>query len=101
MKILRKHPPSCLGHSPMYQGGVTFSDIEEEKCLKASHLTLTRITKGLVENEEGARRRKRKITIENPREPILTVEANDENENKERGGYEAYSEQPMLSPLAD
>ena len=71
--------------------GVTFSDIENEKCPKASPFTLTGITKGPVENEEEERRRKRKITMEQPREPFLIVEAEDESENKESGGYEAHS----------
>ena len=44
----------------MYQGGVTFNEPDEEQSPKASLLTLTRITKGLVEGGEGERREKKK-----------------------------------------
>ena len=35
---------------------------------------------------------------EQPRETIPTMEAKEEFENEERGGFEDYPEQPMLSP---
>ena len=69
----------------MYQGGVTFSETEGEKCPKDSPLTLTGITKGPVEIEEGERRRKIKIIVEQPREPVLIVEAKEESDSEERG----------------
>ena len=45
------------------KGDVKFSDIEEEKCPKASLLTLTGITKGLVEGEEEEIRQSKKIKM--------------------------------------
>ena len=38
--------------------GFTFSEAGEERCPIASPFSLTRITKGLIENEEGKRKRK-------------------------------------------
>ena len=69
------------------KGGVTLSEIEEEKSPKASPLTVTRITKGLVENEEGERRRKRKRIVEQPRELGPIVEAKEESDSEERGCF--------------
>ena len=40
------------------KGGVQFNDEEEERCPKASLLTLTGVLKALVESEEGERREK-------------------------------------------
>ena len=79
------------------KGGVTFSEIEEEKCPKSSPLTLSGITKGPIENEKWERRRNRKITVEEPRELVPTIEAEEESDSEERWGFEAHSKQPMLS----
>ena len=60
---------------------------EEEKCPKASPLTLPRALKAPGKAEEVERIRKRKRTEEQPREPIHTVEAEEENDSgEERGG---------------
>ena len=87
----------------MYQEGVKLSDIEEEKCLKASPLTLTGIIKGPIEGEEGEKRqsRKRKKTeiVEVPREPVPTTKPIEESDSEKKGGYEVCLEQPMLSSL--
>ena len=70
---------------------VTFSKAKEERCLKASPLTLTGITKGPIEGEEGERRekgkkRKRVEVMEVPKEPIPTTEHEEESDSEERGG---------------
>ena len=63
----------------MYQGGVKFSEAEEERCSKAFPLSLTGALKAPVESEEGERRensRKRKSaeTVEVSKEPApITV----------------------------
>ena len=51
--------PPCLDHSPVYQGGVTFSETEE-KCLISSPLTLTGVLKALIRGEDVERIKKRK-----------------------------------------
>ena len=56
------------------KGGVTFSEAEKERCPKAPPITLTGITKGLVESEEGEKRRKIKRIVEVPKEPVPTSE---------------------------
>ena len=38
--------------------------------------------------------------MEVPREPGLTTEHEEEIHSEERGGFEAHSEQPVLSPIA-
>ena len=84
----------------MYQGGVTFSETEE-KCLKYSPLTLTGVLKTPKEDEEVERIRKRKIVEkEQPRETVPIVEAEEEFEIEEMGGFEDYTKQPVLSPNA-
>ena len=60
--------------------------------------TLTRITKGPIENEKGKRKRKRKRIVDQPRELVLTIEHEKKIHSQERGGFEAHSEQIMLSP---
>ena len=89
----------------MYQGGVKLSDIEEEKCLKASPLTLAGIIKGPVEDEEGEKRqirkRKRVEIVEVPKEPVSTTKPIEESDSEERGGYEVFLEQQVLSPTAE
>ena len=81
------------------KGCVKFSDIKEEKCSKASPLTLIGITKGPVEGEEeerieNSRKRLRAKTVEVPKEPVLRTEhaVESDNEEGEGGGrvYEAY-----------
>ena len=80
------------------KGGVTFSETEE-KFPKASPLTLSRVLKTPVEDEEVERIRKRKIVEkEQPMETVLIVEAEEEFENEEMGGFEDYIEKPVLSP---
>ena len=71
---------------------------DEEKSPKASPFTLIRVLKTLVEGEEVDRIRKRRRPNKKPRETVLTVEAEREFENEERGVFEDYTEQPVLFP---
>ena len=82
------------------KGGVTFSEVEEERCPKSSPLTLTEITTSPVEGERREKGKKRKIAevVEVPRELVPTTEHEEEIHSEERGGFEAHSEQPVLSP---
>ena len=73
---------------------------DEEKSPKASSLTLTEVLKTPAEGEEVERIRKRKRTEEQPREIAPIVEAEEEFLNEEMGGFEDYTEQPLLSPNA-
>ena len=83
------------------KGCVTFSETEE-KSLKPSPLTLTRVLKTPVEGKEVKRIRKRKmVEKELPRETVPIVEAKEEFENEERRGFEDYTEQPVLSPTTE
>ena len=50
--------PSLITHLCI-KGGIKFNE-EEERCPKASHLTLTGALKALVESEEGEKREHRK-----------------------------------------
>ena len=59
-KFSRNIPHPALITLLCIKGVVTFSEEEEERCPKASPLTLTGITTGLVEGEEGERREKEK-----------------------------------------
>ena len=74
------------------KGGIKVAE-DEEKSLKASHLTLTRILKTLVEGEEVERIKKRRRTKQQPRETVLVVEAEGEFGNEEMGVFEGYIEQ--------
>ena len=65
------------------KGGVKFSEAEEERCLKASPLSLIGALKALVESDEGERRRKMKRIIVQPREPAPTVVAEEEMSSEE------------------
>ena len=71
---------------------------DEEKSLKASPLTLTRVHKSPVEGVEVERIRKRKRTEEQPRETVHVEEAEGEFGNEEMGVFEDYTNQPMLFP---
>ena len=78
------------------KGGIKVNE-EEEKSPKATPLTLIGALKAPVGGEEIERIRKRKRTEEQLREPVPTVEAEEDNDSaKERGGFEADSEQPVL-----
>ena len=73
------------------KGGVKFIE-EEEKSPKASP-TLTRALKAPIEGEKVERRRKRKRTGKQPREPVPTVEAEEENDSvQEIRGFETHSQ---------
>ena len=77
------------------KGGVPFNKIEE-KCPRASLLTFTRVIKTPAQGEEVERARKRKrVAIELPREVTPVVE--EEPEIEERGCFEDYLEQSVLS----
>ena len=83
------------------KGGVTFSETED-KCLKASPITLIGVLKTPAEGEEVERIKKRKtMEKEQSRETVPTVEAEEEFENEERGGIKDYTEQPVLSPTIE
>ena len=82
------------------KGGVTFNETYE-KCPKSSPLTLTGVLKTLIGDEKVKIIRKRKIIEkEQPKETVLIVEAEEEFENEEMGGFEDYTEQSVLSPNA-
>ena len=66
--------------------GVKFNE-EEEKSPKASPLTLTGALKASVEGEKVKRRRKRKRIEERPKEPIPTIEGEEESNSEENGGF--------------
>ena len=51
-----------------------------------------------MEGDEVKRRRKMKTIKELPREPVPIIEVGEESDGEERGGFEAHSEQPVLSP---
>ena len=71
------------------KGGVTFSETEE-RCLRASPLTLTGFLKTPAQGEEVERARKgKRASIEMLREV------------EEIWGFEDYLEQPVLSPRAE
>ena len=67
------------------KGGVKFNE-EEEKIPKASPLTLTGALNAPIEGKEVERRRKKKRTEEQPKEPVPTLEVEEERDSKERGG---------------
>ena len=78
--------PPLLNHSPVYQGGVTFNEVEEQRCPKASPLSLTGALKAPIKNEEDEKRSKRKRRVEQPREPVPTEVAKEETSSEQRGG---------------
>ena len=68
------------------KGGVTFSETEE-KCLRSSPLTLTRVLKAPIQVEEVDRTRNRKMaTLELQGEAVPTVEERLETEERKGGG---------------
>ena len=72
------------------KGGVTFNKTEE-KCPRASHLTLTRVLKTLAHGEEVKRARKRnRAATKLLRKEITIVE--EEPETREMGGFKDYPE---------
>ena len=79
------------------KGGIKVVE-EEEKSLNASLLTLTGVLKTPAKGEEVERIRKRRRIEEQHREIVNTVKAEREVENKERGVFEDYIEQPVLFP---
>ena len=73
-KFLGNIPHLSLIKLLYIKGGVKLNEEEEERCPKASPLTLVRVSKAPMESKEGERRekiRKRKMveTAEEPREP--------------------------------
>ena len=101
-------PYSCVsgGGGGGGGGGLNFNEAEEERCPKASPLTLARVNKALVERNEGERRektkkRKKAETLKEPMELAPTVVSNEGASSKEIGEYEAYEEQPVLSFTVD
>ena len=79
------------------KGGIQVVE-DEEKSLKASHLTLIGVLKTPTEGEEEERIRKRRRKEEQYRETVPTVEAEVECGNEDRGVFEDYIEQPVLFP---
>ena len=87
------------------KGSVKFNEEEEERCLKASLLTLVGVFKAPIESEEGEKREKptkkrKRAKIKEMRDqaPVATT---GEGNSSEGGGYEAHLEQLELSPTAD
>ena len=95
--------PSLITHLCI-KGDVKFNE-DEERCPKASLLTLARALKAPVESEKGERkentRKRKRVNTEVPKEPAFTAVAEEEANREEMGGFEAYSKQPMLSSTAD
>ena len=62
---------------------------EEENSLKASPLTLIGALKAPIEGEEVERRRERKRAkaVEVPREPVPTIEHDEESYSKKTWGF--------------
>ena len=78
------------------KGGVKFSYKEEERCLKASFLTLIGVLKASIESKEGeikekTRKRKKVETKKEPREPAPIAMSDKGTGREERGEYEAYA----------
>ena len=88
----------------MNQGGVKFNE-DKERYPKASPLTLAEALKASVESKEGERRentRKRKRAhTEVPKETAPTAVVEEEASSEERGGFEPYTGQLVLSPTAN
>ena len=81
----------------MHQGGVTFSETED-KCLRSSPLTLTRVLKAPTQGEEEKRARKRnRVALELPKEATFTAKEEIETEEK-GGGWRLLRETSVLSP---
>ena len=89
----------------MHQGGVKFNKEEEERCPKVSPLTLDGVLKALVESKGGERREKAKkrnrAEIEEPKDQPHAAVFKEGASSEEMWGYEAYSEQQVLTPTAD
>ena len=77
------------------KGGVKFSKEEEERCQKASPLTLAGVIKALVESEGREKRKKtrkrKRAKLELPKDQAPTVFLV-ESDNSEGGRYEGHSE---------
>ena len=96
-KFSRNIPHPSLITLLCIKRGVKFNEEEEERCPKASPLTLARVLKAPVESEEGeirdkTKKRKRAET-EEPRDQAPTTVSEEGASSEERGGgcYEAYS----------
>ena len=90
----------------LIKGGVKFNEVEEKRCPKASPLTLSRVCKAPVESEKGesrekTRKRMRARPAKEPKELALVTVSEEEANGEEKGDFEAYAEQPMLSPTID
>ena len=57
-KFSRNIPYPSLITRLCIEGGVKFDEREDERCPKASHLTLAGVLKALVESEKGKRKEK-------------------------------------------
>ena len=84
------------------KGGVTFS-MTEERCLRSSPLTLTRVLKTPTQGEEVERaRKKKKVASKLLREAASIADEEREIEEKGVGGeVEDYSKKLVLSPRAE
>ena len=87
-----------------------FDEQEDERCPKASPLTLAGVLKAPIESEEGERRvkpTKKRMTVETEelRDQALTTISEEGANSEEAGGeglvYEAYSEKPVLPLTID
>ena len=89
------------------KGCVKFNEEKEERWPKTSPLTLTGVLKAPVECEEGERRvkpkkkRKRVETEAEQRDQAPTTVSDEEDNSEEMGGFEADSNQPVLSLVAN
>ena len=94
-KFSRNIPHPSLITLLFNKGGVKLNKEVEERCPKASPLTLDGVLKVLVEIEEGERREKTKkrkmVETEEPKDQAPTAMSEEEANSEENGGYEAYS----------
>ena len=101
-KFSRNTPHSSLITLLCIKGGVKFNEVEEERCPKASPLTLAGVFKAPAESEEGERikkpTRKMKMAETEEMRHQAPTDASGEGNSSEGGGYEAHLEQPVLSP---
>ena len=89
-KFSRNIPHPSLITLLCIKGGVKFNKAGEERCPKASPLTLARALKAPIEGEKGEKREKirkmkRAETVKQPREPIPTTVLEKESSDEDEG----------------
>ena len=103
-KFSRTIPHPSLITPLCIKGGVKFNEGEEERCPKASPLTLAGVLKALVKSKEGEKRekptkkRKRAEIAKQPREPAPTT-VFEEKASSEEIGILKHIQSSKCSPL--